>query len=481
MKLKDILTGIDVLEVTADPALDIADISYDSRRTLPGGLFVAVPGFETDGHRFIGMAVQNGAAAVLCERAPEDGTPFVRVADARLALAQVSCNFYRHPGDSLTLIGVTGTNGKTTTSVLIKHMLEKGIGATVGLIGTNRHMIGERVIPAEHTTPESCDLQKLLRAMADAGCTHVVMEVSSHSLVLHRVAGLTFEVGIFTNLTQDHLDFHVTMEKYAEAKALLFRRCRRAAVNLDDGWASVMAAAAAGPVMTYSREKNEADLVAKDIKLSATGVKFCALTTGRLERVSLGIPGLFSVNNALAVIACGLLLGMDLRDCAAALETAQGVKGRVEVVPDTGDFSILIDYAHTPDALESLLRSLRQVTSGRLVVLFGCGGDRDRTKRPLMGAVAEENADFVIVTSDNPRTEAPGAIIEDILAGMKGKKSGRMVIEDRREAIGWAIENNKPGDLLILAGKGHEDYQIVGKEKRHMDEREIVAYFLERK
>ncbi len=376
------------------------------------------------------------------------------------------------------MIGVTGTNGKTTSTILMKHMLEQILGAKVGLIGTIRNMIGNTELPTERTTPESYELQKLLRDMADAGCTHVVMEVSSHSLSLNRVAGLRFAAGVFTNLTQDHLDFHGTMEKYADAKALFLKQCAACAVNLDDEWAPKMMRTADCPVLTFSVTKNEADLVAKDLKLSASGVKFCALTTGRLERVSLGIPGRFSVYNALGVIACGLLLGLGLAECAAALETARGVKGRMEVVPGGEDFTILIDYAHSPDALENLLQSLREVTAGRRVLLFGCGGDRDRGKRPVMGAVAEKYADFVVVTTDNPRTEAPGDIIADFLAGMQSKKSGYKVIEDRREAIAWAIKNHQPGDVLILAGKGHEDYQIIGREKIHMDEREIVAEVL---
>lgn len=481
MKLLDILSGLEILETNADLDMEIKGISYDSRRSSQGDLFVAIAGFETDGHLYIGAAVRTGAAAVLCQKAPAEEVPYVVVPDTRYALAIASRNFFGNPGREMVLVGVTGTNGKTTSTVLLKHVLEKARGAVVGLIGTNRNMIGDRELPAERTTPESFELQKLLREMADAGCTHVVMEVSSHSLVLHRVAGLTFDVGLFANLTQDHLDFHGTMGQYAKAKALLFRQCRAGAVNLDDDWAQMMIQEAACPVMTFSVKKNEADLVAKDIRLSSSNVRFCALATGKLERVSLGIPGGFTVYNALGVIACGMLLGLELQECTSALETAKGVKGRVEVVPTGGDFTILIDYAHTPDALENLLRSMKEAAAGRLVVLFGCGGDRDRGKRPLMGAVAEKYADFVIVTSDNPRTEKPEDILADILAGMKGKKSQRIVIVDRREAIAWAIENHQPGDLLILAGKGHEDYQIVGHEKFHMDEREIVADILKRK
>ncbi|MDO4750144.1 MAG: UDP-N-acetylmuramoyl-L-alanyl-D-glutamate--2,6-diaminopimelate ligase, partial [Eubacteriales bacterium] len=331
------------------------------------------------------------------------------------------------------------------------------------------------------TTPESRDLQELLRHMANEGCSHIVMEVSSHSLALNRVAGLTFDVAVFTNLTQDHLDFHGTMDEYAKAKALLFRQCRKAVINVDDEWAETMLASAEGkPVLTCSAEKTGVGLMAKDLRLSASGIRFCALKDNRLERVELGIPCRFTVDNALCVLGCGLQLGIPLSDCCTALRTAQGVKGRVEVVPTGRDFHILIDYAHTPDALENLLLSLRKVTPGRLLVLFGCGGDRDKGKRPIMGEIAERCADLAIVTSDNPRTEDPEAIIADILAGMKGKKSRRLVIADRREAIDRAIRQCRSGDLLVLAGKGHEDYQIVGTEKRHMDERELAAEALAR-
>ena len=341
-------------------------------------------------------------------------------------------------------------------------------------------MIGSDFLPTERTTPESYELQKLLREMADAGCTHVIMEVSSHSLVLNRVAGLHFAVGIFTNLTQDHLDFHKTMAEYARAKSLLFDMCDRAVINLDDEWSEYMLEHCSCPALTFS-EGERGDLTAHDIELASSGVSFTAGYEGRCERVRLGIPGLFSVYNALGVMGCGLSLGIDLADCADSLASAKGVKGRVEVVPTDGDYTILIDYAHTPDALENVLKSMRRVTKGRLVALFGCGGDRDRIKRPIMGRIAAENADFVVVTSDNPRTENPEAIIADIVAGMEGSSTPREVITGRPEAIEWAIEHHQPGDVIVLAGKGHEDYQIVGHEKHHMDEREIVADILKKR
>ena len=478
MLLKELLANMEIAEWHASPDTEIGDICYDSRRVKAGDLFAAIPGFETDGHKFIPAAAEKGASAVLCERKPETDVPYVLVKDSRLALALASANLFGHPGDGMKLIGVTGTNGKTTSTMLIKHLLERCLGAKVGLIGTNQNMIGSEALPTERTTPESYELQKLLREMADAGCTHVVMEVSSHSLVLSRVAGLRYAVGLFTNLTQDHLDFHKTMEEYARAKALLFRQCEKGGVNLDDPWAQVMLSGAECPMLTWSIQKNEADLVAKDVRLASDGVRFCALSAEGLARVKLPIPGRFSVYNALTVIACGLQLGVPLERCCEALSDAEGVKGRVEVVPTDGDYTILIDYAHTPDALENVLRALRETTSGRLVAVFGCGGDRDRTKRPIMGKIATETADFTIITSDNPRTEEPLDIIADILGGVSCPKSRYKVIPDRREAIAWAIDNHKSGDVIVLAGKGHENYQIIGKTKHHMDEREIVAEHL---
>ncbi len=480
MKLFDLLRDVETLEIGASPELEISDIAYDSRKVAPGAAFVAIRGFESDGHRYIPQAVEKGASCIICEEKPAVDVPYVIVKDSRLALAIASKNLFHNPGGEMVMLGVTGTNGKTTTTYLAKHMLEQKLGATVGLIGTNGNMIGNEFLPTERTTPESYELQKLLREMADAGCTHVIMEVSSHSLVLHRVAGLRFAVGIFTNLTQDHLDFHKTMAEYARAKSMLFPMCERAVINLDDEWSQFMLEHCPCPALTFS-EGERGDLTAHEIELTSSGVSFTAGYKGESERVKLGIPGLFSVYNALGVVGCGLSLGISLHDCADSLASAKGVKGRVEVVPTDGDYTILIDYAHTPDALENVLKSMRRVTKGRLVALFGCGGDRDRTKRPIMGRIAAENADFVVVTSDNPRTEDPEAIIADIVAGMEGTSTPREVITGRPEAIEWAIANHKPGDVIVLAGKGHEDYQIVGHEKHHMDEREIVADILEKR
>ena len=478
MKLKQIIKNIDIIRMNAKPDIEISGICYDSRAAKAGDLFVAVRGFTVDGHKYIAKAAAAGVAAVLCEEAPEVDIPYILTSDSRKALALASCEFFGHPASEMKIIGITGTSGKTTSSYLIKHMLEAKLDAKVGLIGTNGNMIGDEFLHTEHTTPESYELQKLFRRMAEAGCTHVVMEVSSHSLVLDRVAGFDFDVALYTNLSQDHLDFHNTMEEYAEAKRLMFGRSKIACVNVDDAWAEFMLTGAECEVLGFTAQGGKARLSASDISYSASGVSFKANYDSMQADTRLAIPGSFSVYNALGVMAVGLALGISLEACADALSGARGVKGRLELVPTDGDYTVIIDYSHKPDALEKVLRSLRSVSRGRLVCLFGCGGDRDRVKRPIMGKIAADNADFVIVTSDNPRTEEPQAIIDEIVSGMQDTDTEYAVICDRVEAICWAIDNALPGDVILLAGKGHEDYQVIGHEKHHMDEREIVAEHL---
>lgn len=475
MKLRELIKNLSIIEMNADAELEISGVSYDSRKTGKGDMFVAIRGFEADGHKFIPKAVENGAAVILCEEKPSCDIPYVLVSDSRYGLAIVSRDFFGDPASEMTMIGITGTSGKTSSSYLIKHMLESKLDAKVGLIGTNGNMIGDELLHTEHTTPESYELHKLFRHMADSGCTHVVMEVSSHSLTLERVAGIHFDVALYTNLSQDHLDFHGTMEEYAAAKRKLFSMCSLGCFNLDDAWADFMRDGASCRTMTFSTEKNEADLVAKDIRLTADGVRFASVSGDEISMTKLGIPGMFSVYNALGTMSVGLALGLSLADCSDAMSSAKGVKGRLEIVPTGRDFSVVIDYSHKPDALEKVLKTLKPVTRGRLIALFGCGGDRDKLKRPIMGRIAADNADLVVVTSDNPRTEDPDEIIREIVAGMKDKRTPTKVICDRREAIAWAIDNAAPGDVLLLAGKGHEDYQVVGHEKHHMDEREIVS------
>ena len=481
MKLKEMIPAEGIVRMNADPELEITGISYDSRRTEAGDLFVAIRGYETDGHRYIGKAMEKGAAAVLCEEQPEQGVPFVQVRVSRLGLALASCAFFGRPAESMRMIGVTGTSGKTSVTTLLKDVLEKTRGAKVGLIGTIGIQIGSEFLPSEHTTPESYELQKLFRRMADEGCSHVVMEVSSHALELERVAGFRFHTAVYTNLSQDHLDFHGNMENYAAAKRRLFSRCDTACVNLDDAWAQFMIQDHACPVIGFGLAE-EAVLRAENARLLPDRVCFDTVYEGKRIASELKIPGTFSASNALAVMAAALSEGIPPEESIPALKTAHGVKGRLESVPTDGNYHLLIDYSHKPDALEKVLKSLRPVTTGRLICVFGCGGDRDRLKRPLMGAISGKNADLTILTSDNPRTEDPEAIIDEIEAGIRDTGADYIRICDRIEAIHRAIDMAGDGDVILLAGKGHENYQIIGHTKRHMDEVEIVRdYIQERK
>ena len=478
MKLKDLLAGIEVLEATADLQQEITHIAYDSRKVQPGSLFVAVAGFATDGNRFIPMAMEKGAAAVITAKKPEGDVPYILVASDRLALAMLGCNFYGHPSKTMTMIGVTGTNGKTSVTLLLKQVLEKTLGAKVGLIGTMENRIGDLVIPTERTTPESFELQGLFAQMRDAGCTHVVMEVSSHAIALDRVAGVHFDVAAFTNLTEDHLDFHKTMEAYCDAKAELFARCDKAVINCDSPWTERIAAQAPEAQLRYSAEL-PAQLYASDAVLLSDGVRFTAHYAGAAVPVTLPIPGGFTVYNAMTVLGIALQLGICLEDAARALKDAQGVKGRVEVVSTPGkDYTVLIDYAHTPDGLENVLSSVKGYCKGRLIAVFGCGGDRDPIKRPIMGRIGVELADLAVVTSDNPRSEDPMAIISDILGGIDPERKNYVVIEERRKAIRYAMDIAEKHDIIVLAGKGHETYQEIKGVKYHLDEREEVAQYL---
>ena len=481
MKLWNLLHGVPLAGEHFTEDMEISSLSYDTRTLEPGALFVALPGARTDGARFIREALEKGAAAVLCETPPEGEGPWLATPDARRALALASANWFGHPARKLTLVGVTGTNGKTTTTCLIKDLLERVLGTKAGLIGTIENQIGSLRLPAHRTTPESYEVQQLLRQMADAGCTHVVMEVSSHALVQHRVEGLTFAAGVFTNLTQDHLDYHHTMEEYRDAKGLLFRQCETAVLNLDDEAGRWYRERLSCPVFTYSENKDAADLTAKNIRLFPGHVEFEAVSRQDIQRIHLPIPGGFTIYNALAAASCGLCLGLELGEIAAALRCARGVKGRVEVVPTPTAYTVLIDYAHTPDGLENVLQSVKGFCKGRVIVVFGCGGDRDPMKRPIMGKIATELADIAVITSDNPRTEEPMAIIQDILAGVDSGKKNYKVMENRPKAIAYAMDIGEKHDIIILAGKGHETYQEIQGVKHHLDEREVVAAYLEEK
>lgn len=481
MKLRQLLAGVDVLAANVNMDTDITSVVYDSRKVTPGSLFVAITGFATDGNKYIPMALEKGAEAIVTAQPQGKDVPYVQVKSDRLALAQIGGNFFDHPGDSMKLIGVTGTNGKTSTTLLLKHVLETTVGAKVGFMGTMENMVGNTAIPTERTTPESFELQALLAQMRSAGCTHAIMEVSSHAIALDRVAGLHYEVAAFTNLTEDHLDFHKTMEHYCDTKAELFRRCKKAVANQDDAWFDRITKNATCELLTTS-VKGEADLYAEDLELLSDGISFTAVYGNDRVEIRLPIPGKFTVYNALSVLGCALQLGISLRDAAKSLLTAKGVKGRVEVVPTPGtDYTVLIDYAHTPDGLENVLSSVKGYCKGRLIAVFGCGGDRDPVKRPIMGSIGVDIADYAIITSDNPRTEDPGKIIQDILKGVNSAKNNYEIIENRPKAIQHAMDIAGKDDIIVLAGKGHETYQEICGIKHHLDEREVVAAYLKEK
>lgn len=472
MKLYDVLQNIETKPFAVSPDTDVLSVTCDSRKVAAGTLFVCISGTVVDGHTFAATAVENGAVAVVTER--DLGLPNQIVTDnTRKAWAHISANWFDHPADKLVLAGVTGTNGKTTTVCLLKSILEAA-GHKVGLVGTIQNMIGDRVVPAARTTPDTYELQSLFAQMVQEGCTHCVMEVSSHALDQDRVGCCQFEVGVFSNLTQDHLDYHGTMENYMLAKKRLFTISNHAVLNADDPWCPALEEGLTTPVVRYSVKSNAAHFVAKNICYMPDGVRFELVTPATIGRVKLHIPGEFSVYNGLAAATAALTLGVPFETVLEALKNAVGVKGRAEIVPTNRDFTVVIDYAHTPDGLENICKTLKACCEGRLITVFGCGGDRDRTKRPKMGAIAAALSDYVIVTSDNPRSENPAAIIEDIVEGFKGTKKPYTVIENRIEAIHYAVKHAKAGDTVLLAGKGHETYQILADGTIHLDEREVV-------
>ena len=474
-QLSELVSVLEEKEVRAPQDLTIGGLALDSRETGEGTLFFALPGEKEDGGDYIAEAKARGAACAVCEQPPETEIPYILVPDAHKALALCAAVWYGTPAGKLTVVGVTGTNGKTTTTCLIKQLLERTKGAKVGLIGTNQNLIGESAVPAERTTPDALTLQRLLAQMVDAGCTYAVMEVSSHALDQDRVEGCNFDAAIFTNLTQDHLDYHGTMENYLAAKKRLFSLCKTAILNQDDDWYGPMREGLDCKTVTFSAKSDAADYTARNIRQRPDGVDFELVGTGVIGRVRLAVPGRFSVYNALGAAACALTLGLPFQPVVDALGRAAGVKGRCEVVPTGRDFTVVIDYAHTPDGLEKICGALRECKAGRLVTVFGCGGDRDKTKRPKMGAAAAALSDYLVVTSDNPRSEEPQAIIDDILVGLEGSKTPYTVVVNRVEAIHWAIRHAKPGDTILLAGKGHETYQVLHDGIIHLDEREIVA------
>ena len=466
-------------EIKGDADVDISDIKYDSRNVQKGDLFFCISGFQEDGHKYAKDAAARGAAAIVVTREQEDiPVTQIVVQDDRQAMASMSASFFGNPAASMKMVGITGTNGKTTTTYMIKSIAEAA-GLKVGLIGTIQNMIGAETIHTERTTPESVDLQRLLARMRDENCDVVVMEVSSHSLYLKRVESILFDVGVFTNLTQDHMDFHETWQNYVNAKKILFKQSVVSIVNVDDESAADMISAAHKDVVRFAA-LNNADVMPQSLELSASGTKFTAQVKNKKIKIDMRIPGMFTVYNALGAIAVAWELGIKGEYIAEGLKSMPPVSGRFELL-DTrgGDYSIILDYAHSPDSLENTLKTIREFADGRIVTVFGCGGNRDRVKRPIMGGIAQNYSDFVIVTSDNPRFEEPLDIICEIEKGLTGDNHQYICIENRREAIFFAIKNAQKKDIILLAGKGHETYQEICGVKHDFDEKVVVAEILD--
>ena len=469
MKMSELLNGISCI-TAADMEQDISDITADSRQAGEGIVFCCIKGLTRDGHEFAPAAAVVGSV-VVCDHDLGLHEHQIIVENTRAAFASMCENFFGNPLKKLKLIGITGTNGKTSTTFILKHVLEQ-CGHKTGLIGTVQNMVGDEIIEAHYTTPDTYELHRLFGRMADAGCEYCVMEVSSFGLEQGRVAGLFFDAACFTNLTQDHIDVHHTMEAYFAAKCMLFERCSSAVINADDPWSARIPLKDDVSLLPFS--VNGEGLTASDVVCRADGVSFTMSFNGQSCSVTAGIPGRFTVYNLLSAAGCALAVGLDLESIASALCTAKGVKGRAEVYPANTDYTIIIDYAHSPDGVENILRSMREITDGRLVVLLGCGGDRDAAKRPLMGEAAARLADYVIVTSDNPRSEDPDAIISQILPGVQKHNTEYTVITGRRDAIEFAVRNARRNDVIVLAGKGHETYQILSTGTIHFDEREVL-------
>ena len=477
MKLNDIIKGLEIIKVDGELDLDINNVEYDSRKVSENTLFICIKGFNSDGHKYIQSAIEKGAKAFLVQDDIKiDGYTFIRVNDTRSSMAKVADNFYNHPSKKLGVIGVTGTNGKTSITTFLSEIL-KANNNKVGLIGTIKIFDGEKDVESNSTTPESVDLQSCFNTMVNNNCDYCAMEVSSHSLVLNRVDETDFKLGLFTNLTPDHLDFHKDLEDYRQAKEKLFYKTSVAnIINIDDEGGKKIyenIKYLKTPVYTYGID-NKADFMAKDIHISASGVSYKLITPTYEEDVFIPVPGKFTVYNTLAVIAACYMLNIDKNIVLKALRDTNGVAGRFETVQNDKDISVIVDYAHTPDALENILNTAKEFAKGNIITVFGCGGDRDATKRPLMGKISQKLSDTCIVTSDNPRTEDPKLIIDDILDGLDKENKNYKVIIDRKEAIEEAIKMAKKDDVVIIAGKGHENYQIIGQTKHHFDDKEIA-------
>jgi len=486
MQLKTLAGAIAVRQVIGPLDRVVESIAYDSRRVQRNGLFVALRGEKNDGHEFTGQAIEKGASVIVAER--EEKNPRVTclvVENTRSALADLAATFYGQPARRLKLAAVTGTNGKTTTTFLIKHICEKA-GLRCGLIGTVRYEIGERVLPAARTTPESLDLQELLAQMANASCRAAAMEVSSHALAQERIRGLEWDVAVFTNLTQDHLDYHGTMENYFESKAKLFTQLAQqqkkrepvAVVNMDDRYGEQLLDKIDKKISVITFGMGvRADFRASNYRMEFGGTSYQLDARGKSYLVRVPLIGRFNVANSMAALAAANALGLNLREAVLSLGKSPQVPGRLEMVPAKRQFQVFVDYAHTPDALVNVLKTLRELEPGRLITVFGCGGDRDRQKRPLMGRIADQNADYSIITSDNPRKEDPNAIISEIEKGFGSDRYEK--VAERAEAIARAIALAQPRDIILIAGKGHETYQEFADHTVPFDDIQVARRAIE--
>lgn len=478
MQLEELLKGVDILHIDKRQECFIEGIAYDSRKVKENDIFICISGMKADGHLFIEDVIDKGVKVIVVEKdvKPCEGVTFIKVANSRKALSRISANYYGEPSQMMRVIGITGTNGKTTTSHLIKYILDVN-GTESGLLGTISYKIRDKEYKASNTTPESLELQKMFREMVEQKITSCVMEVSSHSLDLYRVEDISYQIGVFTNLTQDHLDFHQTMENYKQAKKKLFYKTKKMnIINIDDEFGIELASELKNldvPIITYGI-KAQGDVFARDIQISPQGTRFQLVTPKYTGRVEIGTPGKFSVYNALAAAATAYVLGYDYSQIKKGLEATPVVPGRFELVPNEKNLVIIVDYSHTPDALENALTTIKEFSEGNIITVFGCGGDRDKTKRPIMGEIAGKLSDYCIITSDNPRTEDPEEIIKDVEVGIKRTLCKYKMIVDREHGIREAIHACGPKDVILIAGKGHETYQILGNKVIDFDDRVIA-------
>lgn len=486
MQLRDILKSIKTVKVEVDLSLEIKGITGNSKKIEKGFIFAALKGARFDGNAFIGDAMDMGAVCVVTDTPPISDVPYILVENVRESLSMMLSNFYGRPQDSFKVsVGITGTNGKTSTSVMLKNIFEEA-GMKVGLIGTMKYLIGDEEYDSESdgnhlTTPDSENFWSLLALMREKGVEALVMEVSSHALELGKIYGMHFTRGVFTNLTRDHLDFHHDFDNYKKAKAKLFSMCDMGIVNEDDQSSSEMIARANCPVKTYSIDRNSSDFTAKNVRLKgALGVEYELLAKDLIFRVKVNIPGKFTVYNSLAAVTTALTVGVGCDTITKGLLNTARIEGRVDRVDVEAPFSVIIDFAHTPDAMENVLKTVRGFAEKRIISIFGCGGDRDKTKRPIMGKMSVELSDFVVITSDNSRTENTEDIIKDIVAGIDGKTNFE-VVPDRKDAIKRALDIAEDGDVVLLLGKGHEEYEIGINGKVPFSEREIVKEYFNTK